>query len=355
MQGRAATSSAPRSRCRSACSLSIARSRLASTGSSAVRCPGTCCVAAARARARCQCICRSATSTCSPTSAENSDGSTLRAAWPRMASGVFSACARFPAWARARSTTSAFRSSTPLNSSMSGCSSFGKLSLQALLPTFPHALQALLHGLQRCQAHGHLGQRRERQQHTEAAERRRKDSGEAIHRGHCLAQVASDHQAPPGLRRLRCLQRALHGAKRLASRPGDVMPVDGPIGQRIVGQGQLGIPQRTGAQHGAVLTRRAWQSLDLPVEARVRLLPARVAHAPRTDDGKALGIELQTRRELVQLLRQGRIELLQHVIAEQPGEPPVGPHQRDDQRRQRGAQQSQAQRAGPRPHGPARR
>ncbi len=228
-------------------------------------------------------------------------------------------------------------------------------ALQALLPTFPHALQAPLHGLQRRQAHGHLGQRRERQQHTEAAERRRKDASESINGGHCLAQVARDHQAPSRLRRLGCLQRALQGAQGLASRPGDVMPVDRAIGQRVVGKSQLGIPQRAGAQHDGALTRRDWQPLDLPVEARVRLLPARVAHATRSDDGETLGIELQTRRELVQLLRQGRIELLQHVITEQPGEPPVGPDQRDDKRRQRGAQQSQAQRAGPRPHVTARR
>ncbi|MNV17916.1 hypothetical protein D3C71_1087190 [compost metagenome] len=113
---------------RPACTLFITRTSPPTTGSSAVRWPGRCADAATRDRARCQSMWRRATCTCSRTSAASaapSLGAGAQAAFSSTESGVFRACARLPAWVRARSTTSALRSSTALKSSTSGCISAG--------------------------------------------------------------------------------------------------------------------------------------------------------------------------------------------------------------------------------------
>ena len=113
---------------RSACTRDITRSSPSITGATAARCPGSRCAAAARACARCQSMWRRARATCSCTSGASAVAPAGEdwAAWSMTASGVFSAWARLPAWVRARSTTSALRSSTPLKSSISGCTSAGK-------------------------------------------------------------------------------------------------------------------------------------------------------------------------------------------------------------------------------------
>ena len=60
-----------------------------------------------------------------------------------------------------------------------------------------------------------------------------------------LAEVAGHHQAPSGVQRLGRLQRSFNGAQRFAAWAGDLMLVHHAIGQRVVGQAQFGVPQRS--------------------------------------------------------------------------------------------------------------
>ena len=66
-------------------------------------------------------------------------------------------------------------------------------------------------------------------------------------------------------------------------------------------------------------------------------------------------VELEAGGQLVQLPGKRDVDLPEHVVAKQSREPCVCPGQRHHERRKRGAEQAQAQRAGPSSHGTARR
>jgi hypothetical protein len=101
-----------------------------------------------------------------PPAAASGPGRRRRRPASSTASGVLSAWARLPACVRARSTTSALRSSTPVEVVDQRLHLGRKAALQAARAPRARAQRALQRA-QRRQAHGHLRQRRQRQQQAQ--------------------------------------------------------------------------------------------------------------------------------------------------------------------------------------------
>ena len=230
----------------------------------------------------------------------------------------------------------------------------GKTSVQPAAAAVAKRLQGTLQGLEGRQSDGHLRQRRQRQQQAQSGQRGRQNAAEAFRRTLRFAQVGGDHQAPSGVRLLGQHQSALDHPQHLPLRAGGFVPVQRPVGQGVSGQDQLGVPQRTCAQHARQAAAVGAQAVDLPVQAGIGLVPARVAQAGRVDARLPGGVQVEPGAELVHLAHQRRVQLAQHFVAEQAGEPDLRAGKRQRQRDHRGGQQPQTQRVGgDQPHGGA--
>lgn len=198
-----------------------------------------------------------------------------------------------------------------------------------------------LQGAQRKLQLQHHGQRQAGGQHAQGDEQH---AGEALQRLGQQGLVARHHQAQGRGGIVGQLQRARHGQqpvalgvlqRKHAVAPGGVALGRGRQGQRLV-------PQRARARHGRA--RLVAQAVDLPVQARQRLLQARVGHHGGRDE-PPVRPPVHHGAELVELQHQLRLQLLRDVVQEQGAQPPAGGGDAEQHPGQRAGQQSQPQRA----------
>ena len=229
-----------------------------------------------------------------------------------------------------------------------------------------HRRQRALQAAQRRQANGHLGDGRGAEQPQQDGERASQRAVEAGDRLLGLGQVGRHHQAPdgPAVRwgRIggggggwlgRAVAHAAFGQQQPgAARAGHLVQVDRAVGNGIRGGLQLAVPERAGAQYTAlaakaVLAARCTlgaDAVDLPVQPAIGARPAWVTQAGGVQPRLAGGVDIEPGGDLVELGRQRRAELAQHVVAKQPGQQAACQQQGDQQCHQRGGQQPPAQR-----------
>ena len=111
--------------------------------------------------------------------------------------------------------------------------------------------------------------------------------------------------------------------------------MDGAIGQGVGLQLQTGVPQRARAQHATALLPGAGHGINLPIQPRIRQLPARVRQRLAVDARLAGGVKFELGSDLIELQGQRRLKLVQDVLAKQATQHPACQQQRHRQTDQR--------------------
>lgn len=225
----------------------------------------------------------------------------------------------------------------------------GEYALQPGGACLLHILQAPLQRLQGFQPYRHLGPGGRSQQHQQHQQRQAQHARELRSGRLRSLQIGRHDQAPARSIHAFGTHGALQHQQGRALRAHHFVHMHRPIGQRIRLQGQAGIPQGARAQHPRPAAPVGRHGIHLPVQARVRLEPARVRQRLGCHHRLALGIKLQPRRDLVQLLQQGGLELPLHMLAEEPAQHQPRQDHGHGHAHHRGSQQPEPQRPRPAP------